>query len=182
MDEDALDIERFRGGDKAAFDRLVTRYRREIYHLALRMLKNAEDAEEIAQQAFINAFNALDRFKGDAAFRTWLYRIAMNLANSKLRGAPKDTLPVEDHRLGSLPDDAASPHEQALYKETMRETAAALRELGEKQREVVALRIFQELPYEEIGRITGCSAATAKVHFHYGIENLRKKMRKNELL
>lgn len=180
MEEDALLIERFKRGGKAAFDTLVGKYRREIYFLALRMLNNAEDAEEVAQQAFVSAFNGIGGFREDSAFRTWLYRIAINHANSLLRKRPNEAELMED---SAAPEGAGdrSPLDKLIGGEAARDALAALGELGEKQRLVVTLRIFQELPYSEIGRLTGCSEGTAKVHFHYGMENLRKRMAGNEM-
>lgn len=180
MEEDALLIEQFRRGSKTAFDSLVGKYRREIYFLALRMLNNAEDAEEAAQQAFVSAFNGIGGFREDSAFRTWLYRIAINQANSLLRKRPNEAELVEG---SAAPEgaEARTPLDGIVAKESARDALAALGELGEKQRMVVTLRIFQELPYAEIGRLAGCSEATAKVHFHYGIENLRKRMAGHEM-
>lgn len=179
MDDDARVIERILQGDTGSFDRLAGKYQKEIYYLALRMMRNEEDAEEVAQQALVNAFNNLHQFRGGASFRTWLYRIAINLANtSKRRSARRG--PTTD-----LPDNMESespqPLDSLIAGESTREAVKALDTLGEKQRLAVILRIFQELPYDEIGRIIGCTEQTAKVHFHYGIENLRKKMKKNEL-
>lgn len=180
MDEDALLIEQFRRGKRAAFDKLVDKYRREIYFLLLRMVKNQEDAEELAQQAFINALGGIERFKGEAAFKTWLYRIAMNLANSRLRGA-REMVELRDDMAHANSAEDSSPLDSLIRDESAREAVKALDTLGEKQRMVVTLRIFQELPYEEIAAIVGCSVDTAKVHLHYGLENLRKKLKSNEM-
>jgi RNA polymerase sigma-70 factor, ECF subfamily len=179
MEEDSRAIERILQGDTGAFDQLAGKYQKEIYYLALRMLKNEEDAEEVAQQALMNAFSSLKQFRGGASFRTWLYRITINLANTNRRRAARRGAGAEFH------DNIASETPQALDRliisESERETVKMLDALGEKQKMTVILRIFQELPYDEIGRIIGCTEQTAKVHFHYGMENLRKKMKKNGL-
>ena len=176
MDRDAQTIERVRRGDVDAFDELVGRYQREIYFLVLRMVKNEQDAEEVAQQAFINAFNSLKKFRGGSTFKTWLYRIAINLANTHLKRNKRRGQLVEE--MTAEPEETArSPLDRLLDTEAAHEAVRALDTLGEKQKMTVILRIFQELPYEEIGHIVGCSAQTAKVHFHYGIENLRKRLK-----
>lgn len=179
MDEDARTIQRAQAGDAGAFDSLVRKYQRQVYFLALKMLNNAEDAEEVAQQAFVNAWNSLDTFRGASAFGTWLYRITMNLATTRLRSKAR---PVND--TAELPETLsgknAAPLDALIRDETARAALKACNELGDKQRQVVLLRIVHELPYAEIGEIVGCSEQTAKVHFHYGVENLRKRMMDNE--
>jgi RNA polymerase sigma-70 factor (ECF subfamily) len=179
MDEDGRTIERAKAGDAHAFDSIVQKYQRQIYFLALKMLKNQEDAEEVAQQAFVNAWNKLDTFRGGSAFRTWLYRIALNLATSLLRkkartGGDAAELAAEQ------PGESPGPLDRLIRDESKREALAACSTLGDKQRQVVLLRIVHELPYSEIGEIVGCSEQTAKVHFHYGVDNLRKRMMPNE--
>lgn len=172
-EENAL-VDAARAGDRAAMEALLEKYRREVFFLCLKMVGQEEDAEELAQQTFLNAFRAVGRFRGGAAFRTWLYQIAINLCRShRTRRRP-----VAELREDAPADDAAhaSPLEKTLRDERAREAAAGLKLLPDKQKAAVILRIFNELEYEEIGEIIGCSAGTAKVNFHYGIENLRKRM------
>jgi RNA polymerase sigma-70 factor (ECF subfamily) len=180
MDDDARLLERFRRGSTRAFDELVARYQREIYYLALRIVRNEEDAEEVAQQAFVNAYGNIAGFREGAAFRTWLYRIAINAANSLLRRR-KPTAAIDDAGPELADTSAVSPLDRLITGETAREAAAMLHTLGEKQKNAVILRIFHDMSYEEIARIIDCTPATAKVHFHYGIENLRKRMTKNDV-
>ena len=181
MNEDGRTIEQARAGDTGAFDGLVRKYQREIFFLALKMLKNEEDAEEVAQQAFINAWNNLQGFRGGAAFRTWLYRITMNLATSHLRKKARrggDTAELDHDRTEQ--ENSPGPLDRLIRDEAARHALAACDTLGHKQRSVVLLRIVHELSYREISEIVGCSEQTAKVHFHYGVENLRKRLKANE--
>ena len=180
MFEDEKLLERIKAGDKKAFDELVRKYQREIYFLALRMLKNIEDAEEITQQTFVNVFEHLGSFRGDSGFKTWLYQISLNLCRSHLR-RKHEVLELNEAACPPASGEM-NPPEQFLRRETAAAAAAAADSLPDKQRITVMLRIFQELSYEEIGRVTGCSGQTAKVNFHYGIENLRKKLKENGIV
>jgi RNA polymerase sigma-70 factor, ECF subfamily len=174
-EEDLKLIEAFERGSREAFDRLLEKYRGEIFGLALRMVGNEEDAEEIAQQTFINALTHLRGFRRQAAFRTWLYRIAINVSRSHVRRRR----PVEllSDGVAAAVETRDPPLRVVLARDEVRRVAETLKELSEKQRLAVVLRAVNGLDYEDVGRIIGCSAKTAKVHFHYGVENLRKKMK-----
>jgi len=180
MSEDTLLLEKIEAGDRNAFDRLVQKYQREIYYLAFRMVKNREDAEELAQQAFVKAFEKLSGFQGRSSFKTWLYQVAINLCRSFLRGK-KPTAELKEEITGSGPGDPG-PLGRLLRSETAGLAAAAMAELPEKQKIAVTLRIIHEMSYSEIGDAADCSEQTAKVNFHYGIENLRKKLKENGVL
>lgn len=180
MAEDVVLLERIRSGKRDAFDELVGKYQREIYFLALRMAKNTEDAEELTQQIFIKAFEKLPGFRGDASFKTWLYQVALNQCRSHLRSR-RDVLELNE-AAAQPADTGPSTLARLIRDETAATAAAAIDTLSEKQRLTVTLRVFQELSYTEIGRLTDCSEQTAKVNFHYGIENLRKKLKKDGML
>ncbi len=177
MIDETLLLQRVKAGDRTAFDSLVDRYHREIYFLALRFMKNAEDAEDVTQQAFVRAFEKIDSFRGDAAFNTWLYRVTVNLCNTRLRSRKETAELNENTRDERSQDD--SPSAGIIKQEAASAASAAVESLPEKQRLAVSLRVFNELSYREIGEIIGCSEQTAKVNFHYGMENLRKKMKQN---
>ena len=180
MSEDAILLEKIQSGDRNAFDTLVGKYQRELYFLALRMVKNQEDAEDLAQQAFVKAFEKLDSFKGKSSFKTWLYQVAINLCRSFLRSRKPDTGFVEE--MAAEEEDESAPLLRVLKNETAGLAARAVSQLPEKQRIAVTLRIVHEMSYKEIGDAADCSEQTAKVNFHYGIENLRKKLRESGVL
>ncbi len=180
LSDDAKILGLIKAGNKDAFDDLIRKYQREIYFLALRMVKKPEDAEELTQQAFVKAFENLSRFRGDSGFKTWLYKVALNECRSHLRSR-RQTLELNE-AAGSLVSEQDTPVEAYLNRETAEEAVAAAENLSEKQRITVILRIYHEMNYAEIGKITGCSEQTAKVNFHYGIENLRKRMKENGTL
>lgn len=177
-DEDHALVEAGKAGDQNSLDALVTKYQREIYYLCLKMAGNEEDAEELAQQTFLNALRGIGSFRGRSLFRTWLYQIAMNLCRSHI----SKRRPTAEFPHDTLADTASTPLSEVVRGEAAREVVDNLKHLAEKQRAAVVLRIFHDLDYAEIGRVIGCSAKTAKVNFHYGIENLRKRMMKNEML
>lgn len=169
-DEDAELVSRFRDGDRAAFDELVRRYQRPIYHLALRYVKNGDDAKDVAQRAFVRAFQGVGRLRGEASFKSWLYKIAVNLALNHVRDRARlrpvlDTDDVAIDAVGSARLDDA---------ETRRAVRDALEDLPPKQRLVLELRVFDELPFREVAAAAGCTENAAKVSFHHAVTKLRQ--------
>src|ERR671911_1746336 len=135
-----------RRGDREAFDRLVERYQRDVYRLCYRYLNNHEDANDAAQEAFLRAYRAIGSFRGDSAFSTWLYRIAVNTCLN-FRAARK---PAADE----LPDALADPRPGAQAKverdERSRRVREAVSRLPEKQRATVILKVYHDLTHEEV--------------------------------
>jgi RNA polymerase sigma-70 factor, ECF subfamily len=179
MNEKSL-LEKARDGDSAAFDDLVRLRHRDVHGLALRMLKNEQDADEAAQKVFIKAFRNLSGFRGDSNFGTWLYTITMNECRSHLKSR-KNVAELNGQEMMEYPG-GKSPFSRILDNETAAAAADAVDQLPDKQRLIVTLRINHELSFREIGVIAECSEQTAKVNFHYGVENLRKKLRQNGTL
>ncbi len=171
-DQDAILVERFRTGDRRAFDELVRRYQRQVYYLARRYVKNDEDAKDVAQRAFVKAFVGIGALRGDAAFRTWLYKIAINLSLNHLRDRARlrPAEEAEEARVDAVGDTRLEGAEerQAL--------ATALERLPPKQRMVLELRVFEELPFREVATAAGCSENAAKVNFHHAVTRLREWM------
>ncbi len=161
-------VARFRAGERRAFDELVARHERAVYRVALRALRDPDDAEDVTQRTFVQAFRRLDGFRGDAAFRTWLYRVAYNFVVTHARDAHRRRRAAAE--LESLPADdgprAADPEARKRLRE-------AIDQLPLKQRLVVELRIYEELPFREVGAIAGCSEDSAKMNFHHALKRLR---------
>ena len=170
-DDDEALVERFRGGDGRAFDELVRRYRRAIFHLALRYVKASADAEDVAQRAFVRAFEKIERFRGDAAFRTWLYRITVNLALNHLRDHARVS-PTEI-REEALAVEATEPRDDG----EARRLRGAIERLPPKQRLVMELRIFEELSFREVAEVAECSEDSAKANYQHGLKRLRELMK-----
>ncbi|HOO55685.1 MAG TPA: RNA polymerase sigma factor [bacterium] len=180
MDEAPTLLEKLKAGDHEAFNDVIKEYHREIYFLTLRMVKKAEDAEDLTQQTFINAFEKIGSFRGDSSLKTWLYQIALNLCRTHLR-KKRVVVELNENILneGSYND---SPLGSILKTEQGELAKAELDKLSEKQKMAVILRVFHDMEYKQIGDIIHCSEKTAKVNFHYGIDKLRKKMKENGIM
>jgi RNA polymerase sigma-70 factor (ECF subfamily) len=175
---DAELIERSRRGDAQAFDRIVARYRGDVYRISHRMTGNHEDADDVAQETFLRAFRALPGFRGDSALRTWLFRIAMNLAINI--GRARSTHPTEsyDDPDSGRPEPSEAPSEERriLAGEQARRVRAAVDGLPPRQRQVVILRMYEELQFNEIASVLDCPIGTAKANFFHAMNNLRKAL------
>ncbi|MDX2188075.1 MAG: sigma-70 family RNA polymerase sigma factor [Opitutaceae bacterium] len=185
---DRLLVERFKGGDSAAFDEMVGRYWDRIYAMVHQLLRNEQDAEEVTQDAFIRAHRGLVNFRGDSAFSTWLYQIATNLARNRYwywwRRRRDKTLsfdqPVGDENDTTLaeviPSDAETPGDITVTQELVDRIAEGMEKLGRKHREILILRNVKNLSYEEIATILGISVGTVKSRIARAREALREKM------
>ncbi|HEY8144321.1 MAG TPA: sigma-70 family RNA polymerase sigma factor [Kofleriaceae bacterium] len=165
-------VARYLAGDRRAFDDLVRHYQRPIYHLAYRYLRSEADAKDLTQRTFLKVYGALPRFRAEASFRTWIYRIAINLCLNELRdrkrGEANDRPEVIDQAL-SPPPDIESLDAQARGAWLRR----AIASLPPKQRMVLELRIYDELPFREVAELVGSSENAAKVNFHHAVKRLR---------
>jgi RNA polymerase sigma-70 factor, ECF subfamily len=164
-------VRRFQAGDEHAFGLLVEEHRGEIYRLAFRLLGNHADADDLAQEAFLRSYRSLARFRGDSAFRTWLIRIVLNLAaDRKKRLGSRRLVPLQEIPEKDLP--------RVPFQGTVREEALhrAVRELPPRQRETLVLRIFQEMRFQEIALVMGCTVGTAKANFFHALRGLRARV------
>jgi RNA polymerase sigma-70 factor (ECF subfamily) len=159
-------------GDQAAFDRLVERYQRDIYRLCLRYVNNHDDANDMAQDAFLRAYRAIGKFRGDSSFSTWLYRIAVNtcLNFRALRRPPQHELP------DTLADGGRPAVERLEHDERARRVREAVKTLPEKQRATVILKIYHDLSHEEVARTLGATVGTVKANLFHALANLRKRL------
>lgn len=171
--EDSYYIDRILEGDHAAFDYLINRHKDWVFTIVLRIVKIREDAEEIAQDVFIKAFQSLDTFKNDAKFSTWLYRIAFNTAISKIRKkkietSPMDETLVENYTQDELVEDLSQMNsdEQKILIEQ------ALEKLNDDENLIIRLFYQKSATVADIAEITGLSEANVKVKLH----RIRKKL------
>lgn len=172
MSERAVDLElvrRVQAGDKAAFDLLVRKYQHRIAHLVSRYIRDAGEAEDVAQEAFIKAYRGLAHFRGESAFYTWLYRIAVNTAKNSLvasgRRVPDqgvDATEAEQYNSGALLRDGATPEHELLTREIEREIHRTIEGLPNELREAITLREMEGLTYEEIATVMGCPVGTVR--------------------
>jgi RNA polymerase sigma-70 factor, ECF subfamily len=170
-DDRAL-VEACLGGDRSAFDVLVERHRKQIYQVCYRFTGNHEDASDLAQDVFVRAYRALGTFKAQAAFGTWLYRVAVNagLNHVAVKRPVFEAMDVREHE-----DTAAErPDRAVLRRERAATVRAAIARLPRKQRATMILRMYHELPHDQIAAILGSSVGAVKANFFHALANLRK--------
>ena len=177
-------VQRARGGDREAFRQLVERYQRKVAALALGMLRNQEDALDVVQETFTKAYQSLDRFKGDSAFYTWVYRIAHNLCVDHQRRSAKQphlSLDADDSSAPPLALPDAPPPDQPFARARDAEIARRVREaiagLTPDHRAVILLRELEGLSYEEISQVLECPKGTVMSRLHYARRHLQTRLR-----
>lgn len=184
MDE-KLWIEQAAAGDSAAFEQLVLRYQNQVYNLALRMVNNETDAQDLAQEAFIRAWRALNSFQYSSQFSTWLYRLTSNICIDFLRGQKRHqitslTVLLDDEsQQWDMPDEQPLPEAQAITKDEQRILAQAMAALEPEYRQVLTLRILNDCSYQQIAKILGIREGTVKSRLSRAREQLRKKLSQN---
>lgn len=173
-DNDDLLMLSWVGGDVTAFEALYTRHRGPLYRFLLRQLRNQALAEELFQDVWQRVIAARSGWKPEAAFATWLFRIAHNRLGDHWRAAKhRPSAPEDgDERAARVPDPSTPERELSEF-EQRRRLQRALEELPEEQREVVLLRLEQELTLEEIGTVTGVGRETVKSRLRYAMDKLR---------
>lgn len=179
VDPDHELVERARAGERAAFDLLVARYQRRLLRLVLRLLRDQAEAEDVVQETFLKAYRALPRFRGEAAFYTWLYRIALNGARNailrrRLRGAPQGVVPSQ---LPAPLPEIGTPESMLLSKQVMLAIDAALEALPLELRTAIVLREIEGLSYEEIAQIMECPLGTVRSRIFRAREAIARRLR-----
>ena len=162
-------VERVQKGDKRAFDVLVLKYQHRIYSLVTRFVRDPDEVQDVVQEAFIKAYRALPGFRGESAFFTWLYRIAINTAKnylvSRARRPPGADVDIEDaeylESAGAL-RDLAGPENQLMTEQLRAVIDKAIRALPEDLRTALTLREFEGLSYEEIAEVMRCPVGTVR--------------------
>lgn len=178
MDEKAL-IQQVLNGDTEAFSQLVAAYEKPVYNQCLRMCGNPEDARDLSQEAFVKAWRGLRFYKSEAAFSTWLYRLTNNVCIDFLRKQkrrPVESITADDEQQSELelPDTAPLPEEQLLHREQKQTVARAMERLEGEFRQVLILRVIQDLSYEEIAEIMDIRVGTVKSRLARARNKLRK--------
>jgi len=183
---DRVLVDRFRNGDPAAFEEMVSRHWDRIYGMVHQLLRNQQDAEEVTQDAFIRAHRGLANFRGDSSFSTWLYQIATNLARNRYWywwRRKRDRTVSFDQPVGEDSDtplseifvgESESPGDVTVTQELVDRIAVGMEKLGAKHREVLILRNVKNLSYEEIAGILGISVGTVKSRIARARDSLRE--------
>jgi RNA polymerase sigma-70 factor (ECF subfamily) len=163
-------VERAQSGDKHAFELLVAKYQRRLGRLISRFVRDAAEAEDVTQDAFIKAYRALPAFRGDSAFYTWLYRIGINTAKNHLlalgRRAPTsthfDSEESEEFEDASLLHEVATPENELMSKQVIEVVNTSLQQLPDDLRMALTLREIEGLSYEEIAAVMNCPVGTVR--------------------
>ena len=172
-------------GDKEAYRVLVEKYQARAFGLALGILKNKEDAEDVLQESFVKAYLSIPQFKGDSAFYTWFYRIVVNMAIDLKRkkgrsgGDPKElNEEIENGDVGLGEIGGFGPQEALLRKETATQIQQALNELSPEHRTVIVLREVDGLSYEEIADVVQVSRGTVMSRLHYARKRVQQALQR----
>ncbi len=171
-DADAVLVDRVKRGDVRAFEMLVVKYQRRIERLIGRMVRDVDLVQDIAQESFIRAYRALPNFRGESAFYTWLYRIAVNTAKKALMDMKRDPLVLEKAHEGEDGEetsraeneltDGETPEALLASKEIAGAVNAAIEALSEDLRQAITLREIEGLSYEEIAEVMNCPIGTVR--------------------
>lgn len=184
-DTDLILVERVRNGDKRAFELLVEKYRRRVVRLLSRMVRDPEEVEDIAQEVFLKAYRALPQFRGESAFYTWLYRIAVNTAKNYLaalnRNMPTVSDVVGEEEEGGeeryTAPDIDTPDAHLLSKQIAYAVNEAVEALPQELRTAITLREIEGMSYEEIANFMGCPIGTVRSRIFRAREAIAAKLR-----
>jgi RNA polymerase sigma-70 factor, ECF subfamily len=185
-DPDALLMLRVKGGDMEAFETLVEKYKHPIINVMFRMIRDLDEAEDLAQNVFLRVYQSADRYQASAKFSTWIFTIARHLCLNEIRRRsrhPEDSLESSQSDNGDQPAKqfqdtrTFSPPQAFLHGELERKIQEAIAELPEKQRLAISLCQEDELSYEEIAEVLECSISATKSLIHRGRETLKQKLK-----
>ena len=188
-DTDLLLVERAKRGEQKAFEMLVIKYQRRIERLIARMVRDVDLVQDIAQETFIRAYRAMPQFRGDSAFYTWLYRIAVNTAKKALGDLKRDPLVTESSRASANDDDdetsriereltdGETPESLLASKEIAQAVSAAVEALSDDLRQAITLREIEGLSYEEIAELMNCPIGTVRARIFRAREAIALRLR-----
>ncbi|HME90346.1 MAG TPA: sigma-70 family RNA polymerase sigma factor [Myxococcaceae bacterium] len=188
--DDLTLVKRVRSGDQRAFKLLVERYQRKVYSVALGMLKDREEAMDVAQEAFVKVYKYLDHFKGDSSFYTWLYRITVNISIDVLRrraAAKGEHVELDENiqvdsaeaNLGALGSRlGTNPQKSLLRKELAAKIEEALQEVPEKHRAILLLRELEGMSYEDLARTLQIPKGTVMSRLFHARAKIQKILNK----
>ncbi|CAH9019044.1 RNA polymerase sigma factor RpoE [Candidatus Nitrosacidococcus sp. I8] len=173
-------VQRVQRGDKKAFDMLVLKYQQKILRLISHYIRDSGDALDVAQETFIKAYRALPRFRGESAFYTWLYRIAINTAKNYLivqnRHPPENDTDIKDYVVETYLKDQATPEHLLIRDEIAQTIDKTINELPEELRTAIILRELEGLGYAEIAEVMDCPIGTVRSRIFRAREAIDEKI------
>jgi RNA polymerase sigma-70 factor (ECF subfamily) len=178
-------VQRVQRGDKVAFEMLFTKYQRRVSRLVSRFVRSDSEVEDIVQESFIKAYRALGSFRGDSAFYTWLYRIAVNTAKNYLVAASKRPISLtqfeknddDDFEEDHFMSDAATPESELITKQIAETVNKTMNELPVDLREAIMLREIEGMSYEDIADSMGCPIGTVRSRIFRAREAISQKIK-----
>jgi RNA polymerase sigma-70 factor, ECF subfamily len=172
-------VQKCQSGEMSAFQELVSRYHQKVYMVILGLLRNRDDAMEVAQETFLRAYRKIKSFQGDSSFYTWLYRIAVNIAIDAQRRQKRNPLEFRETMDGLLEEQnevAKDPFSDVHDMELRDRLVKAINDLTPEHKAVIVLRTIEGLSYKDIGEILGCSEGTVMSRLHYARKKLQNKL------
>src|SRR5499433_4590032 len=172
-------IERTLKGEPDAFNMLVRRWERQIYGLTLRMLGRDEEAKDATQETFLSAYRNLSKFRGEAKFSSWIYRIALNVCNTRLRSRSKVTVSLDEQREMTgleIAAEGADLGSGIQQEQVTRHVRRALQGLPAEMRQVIIMKEYEGLKLSEIADVLGIPISTVKTRMYTGLTELRKRL------
>lgn len=164
---------RFAQGDDTVFDEVVNRYSMKVYNLCYRILRNEEEARDMAQEVFVRVYEKRRKFGGRSALYTWIYRIATNMCLTRLKKARIQTVPL-DAVEGVL--EARQESGDPVYDDLEQAVADAIVKLPPRQRAVFSMRFFDKMSVKEIAQATGTTTGAVKANFHHAVRHLKEML------
>ena len=177
--EDRL-LNRCRAGDLDAFSEVYAQYERQVFRYAYHLLGHADDADDVKQETFLRAYRAISKFRSDCSLKTWLLRICTNLCRDRIKSKSRHKEVLYDpHDVPAdlfWDTDAIDPHEVAERSQMVAVVRSALKGMPEDQRNIIMLREVEDLSYEEIAEVIGCSRASVKLRLFRARQRLRERV------
>jgi RNA polymerase sigma-70 factor (ECF subfamily) len=170
-------IGRILKGERDLYSHLIDRYKGPIFNLAYRMTGQREEANDLAQETFVRAYENLVKFNGRKQFFTWLYTISLNIIRNNLKRKGRVVFETIDDSNETKADNEKSPEKKIEEREAIERLEYSLKRLSFEQKEAVVLRCYQGLSFQDIAEITDVSLSTAKMRVYRGLEKLRDYMK-----
>jgi RNA polymerase sigma-70 factor (ECF subfamily) len=172
-------VRKCQAGEMSSFQELASRYHQKVYMVILGLLRNRDDALDVAQETFFRAYRKINSFQGGSSFYTWIYRIAVNLAIDAQRRQKRNPLDLResmDTLLEAQDETARDPFADVHDKELRENLVKAINDLTPEHKAVIVLRTIDGLSYKDIGEILGCSEGTVMSRLHYARKKLQEKL------
>jgi RNA polymerase sigma-70 factor (ECF subfamily) len=176
LDEDIEIVRRVKSGDPDSFEPLVEKYQSFVFGVIRSLIYDPDLEQDLAQEAFINAFRGIHRFREQSGFKTWLYRITYNVCLNYLRKKKSDRITDDEINLGVISDSAKSPDRAYETGQIRNMILKIMNELKPKYRSILHLYYFEDMQYEEISHLTGLPLGTVKSHLHRARDQVKKAL------